>query len=167
VVMLYYPDLEAILHYAAKSSRTTHAALECLEACQLLAGIIFRAFQGKNKFDVLVEKDLVPLTSDALKEISLGDYFEKAENHIQGTGYVVQSLEAALWCFWTTESYEEAILKAANLGDDADTTAAVCGQVAGAYYGKSGIPQHWLDKLVMREDLEELAEKLFHWKEIK
>lgn len=167
VVMLYYPDLEAILHYATKSSRTTHAALECLEACQLLAGIIFRAFQGKNKFDVLVEKDLVPLTSDALKEISLGDYFEKAENHIQGTGYVVQSLEAALWCFWTTESYEEAILKAANLGDDADTTAAVCGQVAGAYYGKSGIPQHWLDKLVMREELEELAEKLFHWKEEK
>lgn len=167
VVMLYHPDLEAILHYAAKSSRTTHAALECLEACQLLAGIISRAFQGKNKVDVLVEKDLVPLTSDALKEISLGDYFEKAENQIQGTGYVVQSLEAALWCFWTTESYEEAILKAANLGDDADTTAAVCGQVAGAYYGKSGIPQHWLDKLVMREELEELAERLFHWKEIK
>lgn len=167
VVMLYYPDLDAILHYASKSSRTTHAALECLEACQLLGGIIFRAFQGKSKAEVLVEKDLVSFTSEALKGISLGDYFEKAYNQIQGTGYVVQSLEAALWCFWTTESYGDAILKAANLGDDADTTAAVCGQVAGAYYGISGIPKHWLEKLVMRAEIEELAEKLFHWKEIK
>jgi ADP-ribosyl-[dinitrogen reductase] hydrolase len=167
VVMLYYPDLESVLHYAAKSSRTTHGAIECLEACQLLGGIIYRAFEGKSKSEVLVEKDLIPFTSDGLKEISLGDYFEKAENQIQGTGYVVRSLEAALWCFWTTDSYREAILKAANLGDDTDTTAAVCGQVAGAYYGVAGIPKQWLDKLVMRAEIEELAEKLFHWKEIK
>jgi len=167
VVMLYYPDLESVLHYAAKSSRTTHGAIECLEACQLLGGIIYRAFEGKSKSEVLVEKDLIPFTSDGLKEISLGDYFEKAENQIQGTGYVVRSLEAALWCFWTTDSYREAILKAANLGDDTDTTAAVCGQVAGAYYGVARIPKQWLDKLVMRAEIEELAEKLFHWKEIK
>ena len=167
VVMLYYPDLESVLHYAAKSSRTTHGAIECLEACQLLGGIIYRAFEGKSKSEVLVEKDLIPFTSDGLKEISLGDYFEKAENQIQGTGYVVRSLEAALWCFWTTDSYREAILKAANLGDDTDTTAAVCGQVAGAYYGVAGIPKQWLDKLVMRAEIEELAEKLFHWNENK
>ncbi|HSM25841.1 MAG TPA: ADP-ribosylglycohydrolase family protein [Anaerolineaceae bacterium] len=166
IVMMYYPDLEAILHYAPKSSRTTHAAMECLEACQLLAGIIYRALEGKGKAEVLIEKEMVPLTSEPLKEISLGDYFEKAENQIQGTGYVVQSLEAALWCFWTTESYQDAILKAANLGDDADTTAAVCGQVAGAFYGASSIPNHWLEKLLMREEIEDLAEKLFHWKEI-
>ncbi|MBW6473770.1 MAG: ADP-ribosylglycohydrolase family protein [Anaerolineaceae bacterium] len=167
VVMLYYPDLEAVLHYSAKSSRTTHATLECLEACQILAGVIYRVFEGKKKADVLVERDLVPLTSEALKEISFGDYFEKAESQIQGTGYVVQSLEAALWSFWTTDSFEAAILQAVNLGDDADTTAAVCGQVAGAYYGESGIPQHWLDKLVMREEISSLAERLYHWKEIK
>ena len=141
--------------------------MECLEACQLLAGIIYCALEGQGKVEVLIEKEMVPLTSEPLKEISLGDYFEKAENQIQGTGYVVQSLEAALWCFWTTESYQDAILKAANLGDDADTTAAVCGQVAGTYYGASGIPKHWLEKLLMREEIEDLAEKLFHWKEIK
>ena len=167
VVMMYYPNLEAVLHYAAKSSRTTHGALECLEACQLLGGIIFRAFQGKSKSEILIEKDVVPFTSEALKEISLGDYFEKAEGQIQGTGYVVQNLEAALWCFWTTETFDEAILKATNLGDDADTTAAVCGQVAGAYYGESGIPKQWLKKLVMREEILSLAEQLFHWKEDK
>ncbi len=165
VVMLYYPDLEAILHYSAKSSRTTHATLECLEACQILAGVIYRAFEGEKKHEVLVERDLVPLMSDALKEISYGDYFEKAESQIQGTGYVVQSLEAALWSFWTTDSFEAAILRAVNLGDDADTTAAVCGQVAGAYYGEADIPQHWLDKLVMRAEISNLAERLFHWKE--
>jgi ADP-ribosyl-[dinitrogen reductase] hydrolase len=165
VVMLYYPDLEAVLHYSVKSSRTTHATLECLEACQILAGVIYRAFQGKNRTDVLVERDLIPLTSEALKEISFGDYFEKAESQIQGTGYVVQSLEAALWSFWTTDSFEAAILQAVNLGDDADTTAAVCGQVAGAFYGETGIPQQWLEKLVMRAEISNLAERLFHWKD--
>ena len=167
VVMLYYPDLEAVLHYSTKSSRTTHATLECLEACQILAGVINRAFEGAKKQEVLVERDLVPLTSDALKEISYGDYFEKAESQIQGTGYVVQSLEAALWSFWTTDSFEAAILRAVNLGDDADTTAAVCGQVAGAFYGEAGIPKHWLGKLVMREEISILAERLFHWKDDK
>ena len=166
LVMLYYPDLEAIMHYAPKSSRTTHAALECLEACQILAGIIYRAFEGQKKQDVLIERDLVPLTSETLKEISYGDYFEKAASQIQGTGYVVRSLEAALWCFWTTDSYEAAILKAVNLGDDADTTAAVCGQVAGAFYGESGIPTHWLQKLVMRDEITSLADQLYHWKEM-
>jgi ADP-ribosyl-[dinitrogen reductase] hydrolase len=139
--------------------------LECLEACQILAGVIYRAFEGKKKADVLVERDLIPLTSEALKEISFGDYFEKAESQIQGTGYVVQSLEAALWSFWTTDSFEAAILQAVNLGDDADTTAAVCGQVAGAFYGETGIPQHWLEKLVMRAEISNLAERLFHWKD--
>jgi ADP-ribosyl-[dinitrogen reductase] hydrolase len=78
---------------------------------------------------------------------------------------VVQSLEAALWSFWTTDSFEAAILQAVNLGDDADTTAAVCGQVAGAFYGETGIPQHWLEKLVMRAEISNLAERLFHWKD--
>jgi len=166
VVMMYYPDLESVLHYSVKSSRTTHAALECLEACQILAGVIYRAIQGNNKQVVLVEKDLFPVTSEALKEISYGDYFDKSENQIQSTGYVVQSLEAALWSFWTTDSYEAAILRAVNLGDDADTTAAICGQVAGVYYGESGIPKQWLEKLMMREEIANLAERLFHWKEI-
>ena len=80
---------------------------------------------------------------------------------IRGTGYVVESLEAALWCFDKTDNFEAAILKAANLGDDADTTAAICGQVAGAFYGESGIPQKWLDKLVMREEISMLADRLF------
>lgn len=65
----------------------------------------------------------------------------------KGTGYVLESLEAALWCFWHTHCYADCILAAANLGDDADTTAAVAGQLAGAYYGYRGIRKDWLQHL--------------------
>jgi ADP-ribosyl-[dinitrogen reductase] hydrolase len=71
-----------------------------------------------------------------------------------------------LWAFARTDSFEDAILMSANLGDDADTTAAVCGQVAGAYYGERGIPVHWLDRLVMRSEITNLADRLFDEKMI-
>jgi len=60
---------------------------------------------------------------------------------------VVDALAAALWCFATTDDYASAVLRAANLGNDADTTAAICGQLAGAYYGLEGIPPAWRQKL--------------------
>jgi ADP-ribosyl-[dinitrogen reductase] hydrolase len=74
---------------------------------------------------------------------------------IQGTGYVVHSLEAALWVFHSSDSFQDAVLKAVNLGDDADTTGAVCGQLAGAYWSESGIPEKWLTKLAKREMIEQ------------
>jgi ADP-ribosyl-[dinitrogen reductase] hydrolase len=99
--------------------------------------------------------------SPSIQAIARGNYREKACEEIRGSGYVVESLEAALWCFWRTEDYREAILMAANLGDDADTTAAVCGQIAGAYYGLEGIPGPWLEKLAKRELIEETAVALY------
>ena len=83
-----------------------------------------------------------------------------AREAIKGSGYCVDSLEAALWCFFGTGSFEEAVLAAANLGGDADTTAAVCGQLAGAHYGVSSIPAAWLERLAMRGGIESLAEQL-------
>jgi ADP-ribosyl-[dinitrogen reductase] hydrolase len=73
----------------------------------------------------------------------------------------VESLGAALWSFWTSDDFEQTIFTAANLGDDADTTAAICGQIAGAYYGESGIPARWLERLVMKERIGGLAEQLW------
>ncbi len=73
---------------------------------------------------------------------------------------MVSSLEAALWCFWTTDSFEQAVLKAANLGEDADTTAAICGQVAGAFYGASAIPGHWINILTMGDEIRDYADRL-------
>lgn len=102
-----------------------------------------------------------PSTSQQIRldesHIARTEYRTKYEYGISGSGYVVDSLEAALWCFARTESFEAAVLMAANLGDDADTTATVCGQVAGAFYGERGIPKHWLERLVMCAEIRELA----------
>jgi ADP-ribosyl-[dinitrogen reductase] hydrolase len=162
VVLFYYPDRQACLQYCADSSRTTHAAAECLDACRLFGDMLLRALKGAGKEDILLGTPPGQVESYALKSIAQGEYFKKAVNAVRGMTYVVESLEAALWCFWSSDSFEKAILTAVNLGNDADTTAAICGQIAGAYYGESCIPTRWLEKLVMKEAIGELAEKL--WK---
>jgi len=101
--------------------------------------------------------DLAP----KVEAIARGEYKDKKRAEISGSGYVIDSLEAALWCFWQTDTYRDAILMAANLGQDADTTAAVCGQIAGAYYGESGIPAKWLELLAMGDEIRELAVQLY------
>ena len=159
VPMFYYPDLVRLR--SAESSRTTHGAEECIDACQLFGDIIFKAFSGENKAEILAENLAVQVRSEKLQAIATGTYQTKAISEIRGTGYVVQSLEAALWCFWQTETFESAILMAANLGDDADTTAAICGQIAGAYYGAPGIPEAWLSKLTMLQEITDLADRLY------
>jgi ADP-ribosyl-[dinitrogen reductase] hydrolase len=161
VPMFYYPNVAAAIRYSEESSRTTHGAAECIDACRLLAGIICRALSGAAKEDVLFGEADSFQGEPKITLIARGDYRTKSASEIHGTGYVVQSLEAALWCFLHTETFEAAILKAANLGDDADTTAAICGQVAGAFYGESGIPQKWLEKLAMGEEITILADRLF------
>jgi ADP-ribosyl-[dinitrogen reductase] hydrolase len=160
VPMFYYPDLAAALRYSAESSRTTHGAAECIDACRLLAGIICRALSGASKEDILFGEADSFTGEPKIKLIAQGEYRNKSNSKIRGTGYVAESLEAALWCFDQTDTFESAILKAANLGDDADTTAAICGQVAGAFYGESGIPGKWLKKLAMREEISTLADRL-------
>jgi ADP-ribosyl-[dinitrogen reductase] hydrolase len=161
VPMFYFPDLEAAERYAAQSSRTTHGAEECLDACRLLARIIYWALQGKTKEAVLFGDLGLFEGADKIAAIAQGAYRDKSDAEIHGSGYVVESLEAALWCFLHTDSFEEAILAAANLGDDADTTAAVCGQVAGAYYGVAGIPEDWLGRLALRDEITALADRLY------
>jgi ADP-ribosyl-[dinitrogen reductase] hydrolase len=161
VPMFYYPDEKAASYYSAESSRTTHGAVACIEACRLFGAAIFRALAGREREDVLFGDSESSFESPEIASIARGIYRHKIEGHIRGTGYVVESLEAALWCFLFSETFEEAVLKAANLGDDADTTAAVCGQLAGAFYGRPAIPERWLEKLSMRERIENLAERLY------
>ncbi|WP_448383785.1 ADP-ribosylglycohydrolase family protein [Desulfosoma sp.] len=168
VPLYYYPQWEKAVFYAGESAKTTHGALECVEACRLLADLLVRALNGEKK-ENLLRTDLDRITgpplairSEKIAAIARGDFLEKPVDQIRGSGYVVESLEAALYCFARTESFEAAVLMAANLGDDADTTAAVCGQIAGAYYGESGIPHRWLEKLAMAERIRALAQALFH-----
>jgi ADP-ribosyl-[dinitrogen reductase] hydrolase len=160
IPMFFFGDLEAAEKYSSESSRTTHGATECLDACRLLGRMIVRALLGMPKPDVMFSDSGTFFGAEKIEAIARGTYREKPAAEIRGSGYVVESLEAALWCFAQTDTFESAILMAANLGDDADTTAAVCGQVAGACYGASSIPSLWLERLALNAEITQLADKL-------
>ena len=161
VPMFYSTDITHAEQKAADSSVTTHGAPECVDACRLLARMLVRALAGQSKESVLFGDTDSFVGTENIVAIAGGKYQHKQAQDIRGTGYVVDSLEAALWCFYKTETFEQAILLAANLGDDADTTAAICGQVAGAFYGESGIPAAWLARLTLREEIGQLATQLY------
>ena len=160
VPMFYAPDLDKAMDFSGQSSRTTHGAPEAVDACCLFGGMLVKALAGKDKNQILFENDVKNITSHSILEIARGEYTSKSVDQILGTGYVVASFEAALWAFWTTNSFKDAILTVVNLGGDADTTAAICGQVAGAYYGLAGIPTGWLEKLYWRDELVDLSNQL-------
>ena len=152
--------------FAADSSRTTHGAVAAVEACEYLARLIVGALNGHDKEALVGAEDgQIQLLRDATYESSIarvagGSFREKDPPDIKGTGYVVESLEAALWGFWSTENFEDGALAAVNLGDDADTTGAVYGQLAGAYYGIEEIRSDWVEKIAMRDEIITMADRL-------
>ncbi|MFD2372114.1 ADP-ribosylglycohydrolase family protein [Brevibacillus sp. GCM10020057] len=165
-VPLYFShDLSEAAKWSASSSRTTHAARECVDACRLFGVMIAAAANGlgkeellhPNTFDFLWEED--PLTP-SIEAIYKGTYKRLQPPEIQGSGYVVKSLEAALWAFYHGKTFEEGVLLAVNLGDDADTTGAVYGQLAGAHYGLESIPSDWVELLAMKELIFDYAKRL-------
>lgn len=160
VVLHFHPDTSQVLARARESSATTHGAEEALDCCEMFAEILSNALAGQDKA-ALLHCRLARPTAPRVVELANGSYLGKAESTIAGTGYCVQSLEAALWCFSNASSYSETVLMAANLGDDADTTAAIAGQLAGAFYGRRDIPAHWLDRLHMAGEIDRLARSLF------
>ena len=167
IPLAYAHDPEKAIHLAGEMSRTTHGAPEPVDACRYYTGLILGALNGEPKARLLEPRyrpiqglwDREPL-SPKIDEIARGSFKRKQPPEIRGTGYVVQALEAALWAFHTSDSFEEGALKAVNLGDDADTTGAIYGQLAGAHYGMNAIPERWRDKLAMREQVIALADAL-------
>lgn len=81
------------------------------------------------------------------------------ESEIRSGGYVIETIEAAVWCLITTDSLKKCLLKVVNLGDDTDTVAAVAGGLAGLYYGVDAIPKDWLDVIIHKEYVENMCEK--------
>jgi ADP-ribosyl-[dinitrogen reductase] hydrolase len=163
ISIMYAHDMRMAIHLSGEQSKTTHRAIECIEASKIFGAILVRALNGSySKEQVLINKNAETdqISSIKLKQIDTGGYFNKNILDIRGSGYVVDSLEAALWCFYQTDNFKEAVLAAANLGDDADTTAAIVGQLAGAFYGEDDIPESWLNILVMRKEIGEMAESL-------
>ncbi len=168
VPLFYAADADAAILRAADSSRTTHGAEEAVDACRYLAALIVGAMKGVSKNELTSEHYSPipdywtehPLTP-AIEDIAAGSFSRKDPPAICGKGYVVLSLEAALWAFHKSGSFREGCLMAVNLGDDADTTAAVYGQIAGAFYGESGIPESWRNRLAMRGYISEQADRLY------
>ena len=161
VPLFFSYDVDAAVDNSAESSRTTHGAEEAVQACRYFGSLIAGAANGASKGDLLSEGFAPANLSPKVAEVASGSFKRKDESRIRGSGYCVESLEAALWAFDNFRSFEEGALLAVNLGDDADTTAAIYGQLAGALYGAHAIPAQWLDKLVMRERIIELADELF------
>jgi ADP-ribosyl-[dinitrogen reductase] hydrolase len=153
-------SLEETRRLSRESSRTTHGAEECLDSCQILGALIYHLLNGASKENALEKLKLEDVRSPRVRQIIGGSFRDKAEGEVCGAGYVIHTLEAAVWSFNRTSSFRNAILAAVNLGDDADTVGAVCGQIAGAYYGIEGIPSEWLEKLAMRDVIESLASAL-------
>lgn len=160
VALFYYPSVERVVASSAESSRTTHAAPEAVECCRFLGLALATALSGAPKA-TLLDLGGYGFREPAVSRIAAGSFLRKSRDEITGSGYAVASLEAALWCFHHTSSFEAAVLEAANLGDDADTTAAITGQLAGAHYGVEQIPQHWLRRLCRRTEIEATADALF------
>ncbi len=168
VPLAWSNDMERAINYSGESSRTTHQAEEAIDACFYLGGLIAGAVNDFSKeyllsqeFVSFVENKLGRPLSPKIKEVAEGSYRDRKPPLIIGSGYVVHSLEAVLWAFYHTEDFSEGLLKVVKLGNDADTTGAIYGQLAGAYYGVSMIPERWRQQLVQLEFIENLANKLY------
>jgi ADP-ribosylglycohydrolase len=153
---------------SGESSRTTHGAATCVDACRYFGGLIVGALLGATKDELLSARycpvpdywNENPLVRE-IDEIASGSFKRREPPEIKGTGYVVKSLEAALWAFHKTDSFKGGCILAVNLGDDADTTGAVYGQIAGAFYGEDEMPESWRSKLALRGTVESFSERLF------
>ena len=159
VAMAFCDDPDAAGRFSADSSRTTHPAVECVEACGAYGRLISAAVGGASRTELYVlAADLAEqVTNPDLATILRGSYRVKERDEISSSGYVLHSLEAALWAFANTDDFLEGALLAVNLGDDADTVGAIYGQLAGALYGRSGIPENWRDRLHDVGMIEDLA----------
>jgi ADP-ribosyl-[dinitrogen reductase] hydrolase len=161
-----HSPMEAI-ERSGESSKTTHGTASAVDACRYFGGLIVGAIRGITKEELLSDR-YAPVEGywrtnrlvHEIDEIAAGSYKRLEPPEIKGTGYVVKCLEAALWAFHSSHTFRDGCLLAVNLGDDADTTGAVYGQIAGAYYGEDGIPEDWRRKLAHRELIESFGDRL-------
>ena len=170
VPLFFASNPKQAIRYAGESSRTTHGTRAGVDACRYFAGLIIGALQGRQKSELVSpyffsgdEPDYWqknPL-DPKIAAIAAGSFKTKEPPEIKGTGYVVESMEAALWAFDRSESFREGALLAVNLGNDADTTGAIYGQLAGAFYGAERIPADWKTKLARGDFIAEKADRLY------
>lgn len=157
---------EDIVHHAHRASSITHGHPRSLMSCGIYCLMVRSLIEGNSPVDAYLStvetaKDLYgkpPFLGEMLHlnrilEGKIGSY---PERKIESDGYVIHTIEAALWCLMTTTSYRDAVLKAVNLGHDTDTTAIVTGGLAGAHYTLNAIPEEWRSQIARKEDINAL-----------
>ena len=172
-LLFYIKDLPISERYeiTKKVSSITHGHIRSVISCFYYLEFSREILLGKDKFEIYQKLQTeIPGFLNSLSinphEISLfdrllkDDISELAEHKILSSGYVLHSLEASIWCLLTTDNYKDATLKAVNLGEDTDTTAAITGGLAGLLYGFDSIPESWMEQLARKEDIEDLAGRL-------
>jgi ADP-ribosyl-[dinitrogen reductase] hydrolase len=155
VAIRFFGDRVKLRDVAARQSKTTHAAPEAVDACVAYAELLADAIQGKSKTELL--KGVAGTLAGKIGPIINGSWRAKKRADIKASGYVAHSLEASLWSFARTGTFKSAVLTSANLGDDADTTGAICGQLAGTFFGIIGIPVEWRNRISSHKRIEQLA----------
>lgn len=164
IPLFFRNDLKKTLFYAGESSRITHAPKECIDACKALALLIHRSIEGFNKENVLSYACGDLDICNEIETILLGSYKNKTRSEISAKGNATTCLEAALWAFYQTDNFNDGVLLAVNLGEDSDTTGAVYGQIAGAFYGYNMIRQDFIEELWDKEVLLKMAQDLYDLK---
>ncbi|KAK2759802.1 hypothetical protein FQN54_002536 [Arachnomyces sp. PD_36] len=163
--LVYHRDLDLALCNAALSSDATHPYPTCAECCMLYTRLIVNSLKGATKETLASEIACIDLRDPKLRDRlsrykGIEDWVARDESGIKSSGYVVSTIEASLWAFFTTNSFRKGALKVVNLGDDADTVGAVFGGIAGAYYGFESIPEEWIEGLQKKEVVAEIADGL-------
>ena len=153
VPLFFFCNLDSVVKWSGESSRITHGAAEAISACQYFSALIYGALRGASKHELT--QGLFEPGEGLWNRYSLHPSIvniaktshKKSRNEIKSTGYVIDTLEAALWAFAKTDNFRDGAILAVNLGGDADTVGAVYGQLAGAYYGEFALPPSWIQKL--------------------
>ncbi|MGD8214551.1 ADP-ribosylglycohydrolase family protein [Aestuariimicrobium sp. Y1814] len=161
VPIRWHADPRVAAERSAESSLPTHAADRPVDTCRVLGAMTAALVAGRTPGEVFDPQfwqfgDLHP----QVEAVTRGSWVGKQPPQIRGTGFCIDALEAAIWAVAGADDFRAAVLRAANLGDDADTTAAIAGQLAGARWGASGIPAHWREQLTFGDRIEALALRL-------
>jgi ADP-ribosyl-[dinitrogen reductase] hydrolase len=175
VPLFYANNPEIGIMMSGESSRTTHQAPVAIDACRYLGALIIGLVNGNseeknnNKKEEILSSFYSPIpeywdrnpVSSELIDVINGSFKRLNPLDIKGSGHVLKTLEAALWAFYCSNTFEEGCLMAVNLGNDADTTGAIYGQLAGAFYGDTGIPTRWVSTLAHKEKIVEIADEIY------
>ncbi|CAF1524306.1 unnamed protein product, partial [Rotaria sp. Silwood1] len=162
VPLFFYKHPKEAIEFSGYSGQITHGDIKAYDACRYYGALICATLNGYTK-DKLLDKDFYKehkewfgdkQLCEEIKKIAEGSYKKNGgyQDGIRGKGYIVNALEAALWAFWSDkDSFENGVLAAVNLGDDTDTTAAIYGQLAGAYYGYRKLPKKWVEHVYAKK----------------